>query len=373
MASSQKSAWHIHWQIPLLMFGCFIASAGTAVGHHFLCDHLDGLPVINQTWNTRAGIALANIMKILLAASVTVSFTQQMWKTARSRFFSLKGVDSLFTASSNPFSLLDGEVLLHAKIAMLLALLIWYVLLYYEQETRSHSTFRVSPLITIIAPGSLGVTVHTTIQTNELSISTVNLSRSREDMSQSEQARAIDFTELTRITLDILPPGSGAQGYYRPSSRAIALIYQTVYGGRIADAISPCGSNCSFSQSFTAPAYKCSPVETEGAIPLYGSAWDVSRVEWYKAWNTTADFCDTMGGSASCNVFTGDEWIAGKIQVQYMYLPQSERELWEKNNTHPIAASAWQYSGFLCEQWFAQFDLQREYVNSVQQMNVTKT
>jgi hypothetical protein len=107
------------------MLGCFVLSVVTAVGHHFFCEYLDGRPVFDQAWNTRAGIAFANVMKIFLVASVGVSFTQRIWRTAMMRYLSLNSVDNLFSATSNPLSFFDGALLKQAKIAMLLALTIW--------------------------------------------------------------------------------------------------------------------------------------------------------------------------------------------------------------------------------------------------------
>jgi hypothetical protein len=206
-----------------------------------------------------------------------------------------------------------------------------------------------------------------------MNIKTLNLSRAIGDLNQAEQSRAVQLTELTHTALDLTGPGEGAQEYYRPSSRATALIYQTVYGRNVITAASPCGTNCTYFLSFTAPAYKCTPVNTENSSPLYGSPSDVSRASWYRAWNTSADFCKTMGDSASCNVKVGDEYVAGKIQVEYLYLPQTERDKWEADNTHAIPSNAWQFTAFLCEQWFTRFDVRTIYVNAVQKLETNKT
>ena len=115
----------IHWKKPTIMIACFFLSVSTAVGHHFFYMYLDGRPVSHQAWYTRAGIALASIMKILLAVSISTSFTQRIWRTVRKRSLPLKSVDGLFSATSDPLSLFDGRLLRHAKLAMLLGILIW--------------------------------------------------------------------------------------------------------------------------------------------------------------------------------------------------------------------------------------------------------
>ena len=170
----------------------------------------------------------------------------------------------------------------------------------------------------------------------------------------------------------MLNPGIGAQSYYRPTSRVVALIYQTMYGGIIADAPSPCGPNCTFSQSFVAPTYQCSPTTPEYPDFLLGSPSDVSRVNWYRAWNTSADFCATMGDAQSCTFNTGDEWLAGIIRVDYVYLSKDQRDIWEADNSYAIPSSAWEYSGILCEQWFTRLEVQRTYSNSIQIFNESK-
>ena len=80
-------------------------------------------------WFIRAGTALATICRISLAVSVGVALNQWIWKVVRDDFIRVKNLDTLFGITSSPWAFLNLELLGKAKLALLLALLIWYVFL----------------------------------------------------------------------------------------------------------------------------------------------------------------------------------------------------------------------------------------------------
>jgi len=76
-------------------------------------------------WVIRAGTAVAVLFKIMLAASVGVTFSERSWTTLRAKFITLGGVDSLLSLTHDPTKLFTKELAVKAKLAMLLALTIW--------------------------------------------------------------------------------------------------------------------------------------------------------------------------------------------------------------------------------------------------------
>jgi hypothetical protein len=75
----------------------------------------------------RAGTALAYVAKLLFALSIGSAFSQRLWQSLRSKYFTLGAVDNLFDLKNDPTRLLKLEVLASAKVAVLLALSIWQV------------------------------------------------------------------------------------------------------------------------------------------------------------------------------------------------------------------------------------------------------
>src|SRR5436190_2436027 len=186
---------------------------------------------------------------------------------------------------------------------------------------------RALPILPIIAPGSILVKVTTKNHDIQIPIQTLNFSRSHETPHLGSANYTVDFVEINRV-------GAAYDGYYKHSSRATGLVYSTVYGGRILSAESPCGANCTFTQSFIGPAYLCRDVdytrddepgnpfchgtsylnyECDDFASLTYNAFDIT---WYNARNSTGDVC------AGCN---GEGWRDGKLWVLYQYLQPSYR------------------------------------------------
>jgi hypothetical protein len=171
--------------------------------------------------------------------------------------------------------------------------------------------------------------------------------------------------------------------YDRPSSLAKALIYQAAYGGEIINAPSPCGENCSFTQSFVGPAYKCEEKDPYDPLSpwckLAATYWEAPSCQEMRLWPaysagnaTDEDFCAKYLQGADCGLFWGydpntgdvrDEWMSGTIWILYTYLPEEYR-----NDDQYIYqfSEVWQNYSYRCEQWEAQYDIRRTWVNSKQ-------
>jgi hypothetical protein len=54
-----------------------------------------------------------------------MAYAQHAWLTFRKKFVTVQAIDSIFAASHNLWSFLNGEMYWKAKTATLLALVIW--------------------------------------------------------------------------------------------------------------------------------------------------------------------------------------------------------------------------------------------------------
>ncbi|KAF4624718.1 hypothetical protein G7Y89_g13448 [Cudoniella acicularis] len=184
----------------------------------------------NLAWILRARTALAYLAKLLFRLSIGSAFTQRLWQSLRSKDFTPGAIDNLFDLKNGPTRLLKFEILASAKIAILLALLVWYGIL------PENVCLQLFP------------------------IQTLNFSRSYDTPLIGSPTYTVNFA-------DIQGNGATFNAYTGPSSRAKGLIYSTVYGGQILTPDSPCGSNCTFNQTFIRPAYQCQDVDYTKANP----------------------------------------------------------------------------------------------------------
>ena len=102
-------------------------SARIPVGppYHFLYRTLDGKEATNQTRLPRHGAKLSFLSKASLAAAATTAFQQRVWVKAKKRMLTLAAIDSLFAATEDASALFNPELLIRAKLAILLAVYVW--------------------------------------------------------------------------------------------------------------------------------------------------------------------------------------------------------------------------------------------------------
>jgi hypothetical protein len=105
----------------------------------------------------------------------------------------------------------------------------------------------------------------------------------------------------------------GDPGYSKPTNHLNALALETVHGGQIVQAPSPCGENCTFAHSFVGPAYQCiekDPYDPDSSwcrpdvlFPGYtcSDTWvastDLSIITYYEATNSSTDFCKSFSSN----------------------------------------------------------------------------
>jgi hypothetical protein len=235
---------------------------------------------------------------------------------------------------------------------------------------------RALVLLPIFVPGSISVTTADQVRANSsVPIQTVNFSRSPFEVQYNGS------TPTFTLPLALLQ-GVGAlfDAYVSASAPATGFIYNTMYGRRIVDAPSPCGVNCSFSQTFIGPGYNCRDIDFTrndepgnpfctksysgyGACggyfdPFLDNAFDVN---WYMASNSSGDICQEHPGDYSCSAV--EPWMERKSWVLYQYLLPEYRssQTDQGTNSTAILDDAWEGHVFVCESYNATYTLKRTY------------
>jgi len=234
---------------------------------------------------------------------------------------------------------------------------------------------RAFAFIPIFIPGSISVISNSRVQAKSgVSVPNLNFSNPITNIQN------IGGNELFTLQMaDILGVGADYNSYQKASSPIVSFISNTLYAKRITDIPSPCGANCSFTQSFVGPAYQCDDVDFTrndttgnpfcvesnygfGACggdfdPVFANQFDAN---WYMARNSSGDICD---GVSDCSSQL-DAWSDGKLWVLYQYLlPQYRNETNQGTNSTPIPPEAWERHVFVCQSYNATYQLERKYVN----------
>lgn len=189
--------------------------------------------------------------------------------------------------------------------------------------------------------------------------------------------------------------GAGFDDYENVSPAATGLVFNTLYAKRIIDAPSPCGANCSFTQTFTGPAYKCNDIDfrttTDPANPFcpsslvardttFGNCGDVfldsgnglslKGFSWYYARNSSVSQAKCKGTPTYC---AGPDiaWRDGKLWVAHQFLQPSYRPLFDdfgqlKDPTNKFPLDAFERRMFVCQSYNATYTLLRRYEDSQQ-------
>ena len=124
--------WNIHWQKPTLIASYTLGGVMSAIGHHVYYGYMDTKivsTVDRQQWALRFGTAFTVCAIGLLRCALIESYTQCIWKLFRYKSISIKGIDRIFSLTSDIRGFYSPEVLKEAWLPVLLAGLTWYVIL----------------------------------------------------------------------------------------------------------------------------------------------------------------------------------------------------------------------------------------------------
>lgn len=250
------------WHPCFNMYICFLVGILCAVGHHIFYAWLDGKTVDNQSEMLRYGTILAYAAKAGFSAAVVLAFKQRVWVTVRSRFMSIRALDSMFAAAEDMVSMLDFEFLRGAKAAYALALFAW-----------------TTPLVVILTANTLLVEP-STVAVNGTCPSVRTLNFALEETYNWRSPVNIDgLFEIPASIWNTTKRDDDSDpnwfDYYTGPSPAFQSI--ATLGAFLEEVISrknasydTCGSgwNCTFIIEYTAPGYNCTEMATGvGSIP----------------------------------------------------------------------------------------------------------
>ena len=249
--------WGVHWFTPASMIVLLLFGLGGALGHHLYYSTLDKQragTAAQQQWVTRIGTALAFLTQATLAAAVLISRNQRVWVSLRGRFLSLYAIDAIFGVTDNFFHFINGEMIAHAKIATMMALVRWII-----------------PIAAIFTPGTISVMSTVEFNTTSCTAPTLRFPYEHSNMSH-----------LVNSSVTIAALGENWRVIYRsPSALAKKIFTLSAYSGEIAAGMpnaegatlrEDCDQNCTYAISFEGPTLNC----TE-EIP-----WNSGRAPWHR-------------------------------------------------------------------------------------------
>ena len=225
---TNPSAWKQLWQPVTMMAGLIALGTVTAIAHHFAYSYLNGkhISVFPQLWARNLGSAAAFLVKASFTIATGVAFQEVLWLSLRRRLTKIGSIDKLFSVQSNPLNFLTADGFKTAPTAMLLAAIAWTI-----------------PLAAIITPGTLGVDVLTTKRSSACTVPTF--------------AGGDPKTHFYKTGID---DWNGTS----PDLQKVAA--QVIPTGQLLTFPSPCGSNCSFTVDFFAPALQCIDKENPSSL-----------------------------------------------------------------------------------------------------------
>ncbi|KAH6893066.1 hypothetical protein B0T10DRAFT_591958 [Thelonectria olida] len=367
-SASRSTSWPKQTQTLLLFLGWALGIAG-ACGHHIYYAYLDGKRADNQQWIVRSGTAIAFAAKLLFSVSIGTAYSQSVWQRLRDKPFSLGAIDGLFTLKNDPLQFLNMEIVGRASICTVIAAVSWALV-----------------LVPILVPASISVVSATRAErTASFPAYTLNFSKS----FQERQYR--NGTPIVPLQLsELVGSGANYDGYSEATKEGAVLILNTMYGKRIIETESPCGANCSFTQTFNAPAYKCDDVdyanigadnpfcgEDDGTpakerceAPFNIATGNPFQRTWYKALNSSGDLCERYRGADASFCPTYEAWQDGKLWVAHQHFLEQYRDtsMNQGYNTTPVPEEAWEFHMFMCQSYNATYTIERTYKNFVQKV-----
>lgn len=283
-SSPQPSSakWGIHWYTPGTIIFLFILGVASAVGHHLFYKHLDGTAAgdaYHQQWVFQIGSGLAFLSKAALLSVLEISRTQWVWVTLRRKFLTLAGIDAVVGVASDITYFTNRDMLRGAKIATVMAVVLW-----------------VFPLTAILTPGT--ISVHTVTQTAVVpcTVRTILFDldpdpTAKKIFSQGMNVTTFSVAEYNNENKIAVKPLTGrvlrmaAFNNITKFPTNVGLPVNGIRPLRETTLAQDCGDNCTYAITFVAPAIKCTektswnttvaPPRTNGTnatIPTWSSA-----------------------------------------------------------------------------------------------------
>ncbi|EEA28940.1 hypothetical protein EYB25_000151 [Talaromyces marneffei] len=224
------SRWTIGWVTPSAILSCFLMAVTLAIAHLGLFRWLNERQVddsINQPYVTALSYFFVNGFRLLLAASLGISFVQIVWQLLRVKPIQLGELDGLLSVLSNPLQLGRVSLFWRAPVPFLCAIAFWCL-----------------PIAMVFPPGALTVETRSLTNITEQAVPTFDPTFVGNGTYNGMLATALWQTD-----------NLGAYG--GPANIVRRLATQSMLAGSYITSPSPCGQNCSYTIDVNAPTFQC--------------------------------------------------------------------------------------------------------------------
>ncbi|KZF21607.1 hypothetical protein L228DRAFT_156401 [Xylona heveae TC161] len=268
--------WAVGWRVPFIITASYFLALVIAFAHLIFFRYLNGkrvddLPNLPQTYVTTVSTIMANMFAILIQGSLAAAFVQHLWRQIRKAPLEVCRLERLFTLRSNPLSFFDIHIYRNYFVLAIMAIIIWFC-----------------PVVTSFPPGALKVSSGPYDLFSNGSIPTLSLSNyGNGSISDMEKNAFFSYvpTKYANGSIYIQLDHESGLSIYQATQN---LASKVTFNMDMDILISPCGPNCSFSDSFEGPFLDCSqtthdimvlPLE-EPEITAYSARWtDYTRDE----------------------------------------------------------------------------------------------
>lgn len=324
---------------PVVMLGLLGLGALAAVGHLLYYHSLDGSRVssssVSQEWNIRIGTGLALIAMTAWTVTVVVAQAQRVWQTQDQKQLGLNTIDAVLTAATDFSAFRRGSMLARAKLATLLAFVVWLI-----------------PLSAVFTPATLTVVPNDRRNSRVIQETVPNI-----DFDSAAKFAGLATCSASRCGLTDTPSGIATAIQFRyPNAQTIVEIVSTMSSGRI-QSMSPQYPNSTYTTSFYGPVFNCSAANSS-------TVTEIDRID--QLTNTTSSASVTyyafVPGLSSNNTL---------VAVDFAKLPTTWSEI--TNATVPVTSELWIKSGananedyHVCAFYNATYNVEVSFASGVQ-------
>ncbi|KAI1619595.1 hypothetical protein EDD37DRAFT_200320 [Exophiala viscosa] len=283
---------NVHWVTPTTAVGLFLLAVGMAFGHHFFLKSLNDKPVSNQAWVNRYSLAMAFVVKFSVTATISLAYVQRLWftlhRTEDADGVTIRAIDALFNAQESFLSLFVVDLWRSALLTALVAVVVWLM-----------------PLIALVSPTALSVGLLTqSFSMSKCAVPTLDMTdQNWQDYGTSLALSTVTYTGVT----------------YTPSMTARRIVTATYQGGQQLGWTSPCGSNCTYSVNFVAPALRCTRTPD---IDSPQAPWTMSQ----PSYADNASYWFSGYGSGYNYSFANEQTLYDRLY--YAGLNENTNQLW---------------------------------------------
>ncbi|KAE9376403.1 hypothetical protein N431DRAFT_462240 [Stipitochalara longipes BDJ] len=346
----------VQWGVPtskqIRMIGCVLLGIFLALGHHLFFSSLNTTVVgstSRQQWAIAFGTAFAFLVASFLGLAVSSAYTQFIWTYLRKNTLSLKGIDKIFSLTSDLTGFLSLELMKRAKLVILFAILSWCM-----------------KLASLLPPATLGVISRPHVIQNTTEV--WNLDTNQQHWTIDNIYGADDNSSLLLgIPPPLLQPAPLVLSSASESAETIAIL-----------PLKPPAANSSYNLQFTGPSFQCEHA-TEDEMIIFNTYINAFAAETLtfpsvaaypsvpEEVQSTKTFPDALLYSAfSISLLNYTAAASGARFDSYNnWVAGVPLHLFNQTSNQQIYIQTYRES-IVCTQFSATFDIQLDFIDGIQ-------